>query len=288
MPNITVKGVYDLHVHSGPDLFDRIGDEAEIAAICRDAGMAGLVFKVHHENTAARAYYANKLTPGIACYGSICLNRGVGGINPGAVETAVKLGAKIVWMPTNESAYHELKYGTTGAWGHVQDSGLSQRAKGISLIGEDGKLVPQLQPVLELIAKHNVVLATGHISPEEINLLVPAAIEAGCKKVVLTHVNFTKFRMPLDTVKALVDMGAMAELVAPSQWGGYFGQEETKEWIDALGPKHCFIASDAGICRKPSPPEAIRTFLYVMATLGVSLRDLEIMSIENPQMLVEG
>ena len=104
MPNVTVKGVYDLHVHSGPDVFDRIGDEAEIAALCRDAGMAGVAFKVHHENTVARAYYAAKLSPGIACYGTICLNHGVGGINPGIVETVLRMGGKIVWMPTNESA----------------------------------------------------------------------------------------------------------------------------------------------------------------------------------------
>ena len=288
MANITVKGVYDLHVHSGPDLFDRIGDEAEIAAMCRDAGMVGVAFKVHHESTVARAYYASKLSPGIACYGTICLNRGVGGVNPGAVETAVKMGAKIVWMPTNESAYHEQKYGVTGAWGHVQDSGLTQRAKGISLLGEDGRLIPDVLPVLDLIARHNVVMATGHISPDELEALIPVAIEAGCKKVVLTHVNFTKFRLPIETVKRYVGMGAMAELVAPSQWGGYFGQEETAEWIQTLGPSNCFIASDAGICRKPAPPEAIRTFLYVMSTLGIPLRDLQVMSIENPARLIEG
>ncbi|RPJ34718.1 MAG: hypothetical protein EHM35_09650 [Planctomycetaceae bacterium] len=288
MAHLTVKGVYDLHVHSGPDLFDRIGDEAEIAAMCRDAGMAGVLFKVHHESTVARAYYASKLSPGIECHSSICLNRGVGGINPGSVETAVKMGAKIVWMPTSDSAYHELKYGVTGAWGHVQDSRLALRAKAISLLDDKGKLVGEIQPVLGLIARHNVVLATGHISPEETELLIPAALEAGVKKIVLTHVNFTKFLMPLERVKGYVGMGAMAELCAPSQWGGYLGQEDTRDWIEALGADNCFISSDAGISRKPAPHEAIRTFLYVMSTLGISLRDLHVLSIENPRRLLEG
>ncbi len=288
MPSVSLDGVYDLHVHSGPDLFERVGDDVEIATMCRDAGMEGVLFKCHHESTASRAYYANQTVEGISVYGGMVLNRFVGGVYPQSVEAALRSGARMIWMPTVDSAYHALKYGSTGSYGSFQDSALSQRSEGISILDERGKLIPEVHRVLELVARHGAGIATAHISPAEMDLFVPAAVEAGCKKIVLTHVNFEKHRLPIDKVREFVRMGALAEFCTPSPLGGYFSVEESKEWMEALGAEHCFISSDAGTPRKSIPPEAMRVYLYCLAGLGMKPRDLEVMTRENPKKLMQG
>lgn len=288
MPKITVEGVYDLHIHSGPDLFERVGDDVHIATMCRDAGMAGVLFKCHHECTASRAYYASQIVPGIKIYGGVVLNRFVGGIHPQSVEAALRTGARMVWMPTVDGAYHALKYGSTGSYGSYQDSALSERTEGISILDESGRLIPQIYAILELVARHGAALGTAHLSPEEMDLFVPAAVEAGCKKICLTHVNFEKHRLPIEKVRQYVRMGAIAEFCTPSPLGGYFSVEESREWMEALGPENCYISSDAGTPRKPIPPEAMRVFLYCLAGLGMKMRDLEVMTRENPRRLLEG
>jgi hypothetical protein len=287
MPEISLDGVYDLHVHSGPDLFERVGDDVQIATMCRDAGMAGVLFKCHHESTVSRAYYASQMVPGIATFGSIIMNRFVGGIYPLAAEAALRTGAKMVFMPTVDSAYHAEKYGSTGSYGTYQDSALSRRSEGITVLDDRGELIPEVHALLDLVVKYGVAVATAHLSPKELDKFVRAAVDAGCKKVCLTHVNFEKHRLPLEKVKEYVQMGAIAEFCTPSPLGGYFSVEESKEWMEALGSENCYISSDAGSPRKAIPPEAMRVYLWCLAGLGMSTRDLEVMSKENPRRLME-
>ena len=287
MPKVSLEGVYDLHVHSGPDLFERVGDDVQIAVMCREAGMAGVLFKCHHEPTVSRAYYASQMVPGISTYGAIVLNRFVGGIYPQAVEAALRTGAKMVWMPTVDSEYHAQKYGSTGSYGSYQDSALSHRSVGISVLDDSGELIPEVHSVLQLVAQHGAAIGTAHLSPQAMEKFVPAAVDAGCKKICLTHVNFEKHRLPMDKVKEYIRMGAIAEFCTPSPLGGYFSVEESKEWIEALGPENCYISSDAGSPRKAIPPEAMRVYLYCLAGLGVKTRDLEVMTVENPRRLME-
>ena len=50
----------------------------------------------------------------------------------------------------------------------------------------DGKIVPELLDVFQLIKDHNAVLGTAHISPEEAFVVVEAARNAGVKNIVIT------------------------------------------------------------------------------------------------------
>ena len=101
---LRLDGFYDLHIHSAPAPFVRIGDSADIARWCAEAGMAGIVIKSHFESTVSKAYHARlavrEAYPDFKVFSGIALNRGVGGVNPGAVELALQQGAKVVWMPT--------------------------------------------------------------------------------------------------------------------------------------------------------------------------------------------
>ena len=108
-----VEGSIDLHHHGYPEIsFDcktRMEDVDEIS-IARQAGMAGLVLKSHMFPTMGRAYHLKNLVPDINIYSSITLNHSVGGLNPLAIESAAKQGAKVLFMPT-WSAENDIERG---------------------------------------------------------------------------------------------------------------------------------------------------------------------------------
>ena len=96
---ITMEGACDLHIHTSPDIFERIADDVRTAEACRDAGMKAIVFKCHADTTMTRAWHTERQVPGIRVFGGIVLNLNVGGINPAAVDVALKLGA-VEWAAT--------------------------------------------------------------------------------------------------------------------------------------------------------------------------------------------
>jgi Family of unknown function (DUF6282) len=116
---LSLDGAIDIHVHSSPEVFGRIGDAVEIARRCEAAGMRAVVFKAHHEGTTTRAYHANRELRNLTALGGLVLNDFVGGINPVAVKAALDQGAKIIWAPTMHSKHHEVTFGArgTGRWG---------------------------------------------------------------------------------------------------------------------------------------------------------------------------
>ena len=119
MAIISVEGFIDTHVHTGPAPFRRIGDTIDIARWCREAKMTAIVIKSHFEATITKVYHARKEVPDLELYAGVALNRGVGGINPAAVEQALRQDAKVVWMPTIDAQNHVRVFGAPGAFGAI-------------------------------------------------------------------------------------------------------------------------------------------------------------------------
>src|SRR5436190_5723363 len=157
-----------------------MADELVIAVAARDAGMKAVVLKCHHESTVSRAYLIQRMVPGIRVFGGIVLNRYVGYINPAAVEAALRLGGKAVWMPTIDAGHHAQVYGGTGGY-DTQSGGLG--GEGIWITDESGRLKPEVEEVCKLVAEHGAILGTAHSSPREIAVLVTRARELGVEKV---------------------------------------------------------------------------------------------------------
>src|SRR5215469_11694046 len=88
-----VRGAYDLHVHTGPDLLPRSASDLELAYRCREHGLAGFVIKSHYVPSAPRAAMVRALVPDIMALGAVTLNAAIGGINDVAVEIAAREGA---------------------------------------------------------------------------------------------------------------------------------------------------------------------------------------------------
>jgi len=286
---IDLSGAVDVHVHSHPSLFPRIADDRDIVRAAAQAGFGGMMIKEHHESTASRAYFLGREFPGFRVFGGVTLNRHVGGINPAAVEAALRLGAKQVWMPSYMSRYHIQVHGMAGY--DVQETGgrAEAKEKGISPVDENDLLTDAAAEVLALIAEHDAILGTSHCSPAEIRVLVHAARDLGVNKILITHPFFKVPNLDLAALEELTGLGAVAEFAysTVSPMWGYAGMEQVAHAVRTLGAAHCVIMSDAGQRHNPLPHESLRVFAQGLYEKGVPAADLRVMTVDNPRRLLD-
>jgi hypothetical protein len=288
-PFVDMQGAVDVHLHSEPDLFPRIADDVGVARHAASLGLRAISLKCHSERTTSRAYMTMQQVPGIQVVGGIVLNRAVGGINPDAVEAALQLGARHVWMPTVDAAFHARTFGSTGAYDKQASTVARSADTGIEVFDDAGKPIEGLFDVLDLIAQHRAILSTCHLSVPEIVKLVPAARERGVEKIMITHPFFKVPALDLDTLKSLVDQGAYAEFgyctISP-MWN-HATLVRQVEAIEALGAQRCILMSDGGQRHNPMPAECLRVFAQSVYESGVSEDDVQRMIKHNPLDLLE-
>ena len=279
MSMISMEGACDLHIHTSPDIFERIADDVETARVCRDAGMKAIVFKCHADTTMTRAWHTARQVPGIKVFGGITLNLNVGGINPAAVDVALKLGAVEVWMPSYHSLAHYKATGKMGGYGHQgADVTTNYPVSPITILDDKGELIPEIWPILELIKKYDAILGTSHLGAEEGLKLIRAAREVGVKKVVLTHPFFAPPSCTIAQIKEAVELGAFCEFCsgnALSPIPAPIPLELYKEAVDACGSSNFIISSDTGHPRKTMAPETSRMFAQSLLYKGVKQADVE-------------
>jgi hypothetical protein len=288
-PFVDIRGAVDVHVHSEPDLFPRIADDVGVARHAASVGLRALSLKCHSERTTSRAYLTEQLVPGIQVIGGIVLNRAVGGINPAAVESALQLGAKHVWMPTVDAANHARTFGSTGAYDKQSSIVAKSTDTGIEVFDGEGNPIDGLIDVLDLTAQHGAILSTCHLSIPEIEFLVSTARQRGVEKIMITHPFFKVPALDLEGLKRLVAQGAYAEFgyctVSP-MWN-HAPLARVVEAILAIGPEHCILMSDAGQRHNPMPAECLRVFAQSVHESGVSEEGVDRMIRQNPLDLLE-
>jgi uncharacterized protein DUF6282 len=286
-PLIDVTGAVDLHCHPYPDLFPRLADDFDIVRAARDAGLKAILLKCHHESTVSRAYLVQRVIPGIRVFGGIVLNSYVGGINAAAVEAALRLGGREVWMPTVDAGYHAQVHGGTG--GYDSQQGGRQQAEGIWIEDADGKLRPEVKEVLELAAQYGAIVGTSHLAPREIVALVREARSVGVEKIVITHPYFRVPNIDLDTLEEVARMGAMPEFgyctVSPA-WQ-YAAPEKIVASVERIGASRCLLVSDTGQRHNPMPSEALRIFAQTIFEKGVAMEKVLQMITVNPLQLLD-
>jgi hypothetical protein len=287
-PLIDMEDAIDLHCHPFPDLFPRLADDIDIAIAAQNAGMKAIVLKCHHENTVSRAYLVQRMVPNIKVFGGVVLNSYVGGINPAAVEAALRLGGVEVWMPTIDAGYHAQLHGGTG--GYDAQQGGRAGGEGIWIQDKDGRLKPEVVDVLKLIAEHGAILGTCHLSPDEIMVLVAQAREMGVEKIVVTHPFFKVPKLTLQAIEELVRLGAMPEFgyctVSPA-WQ-YSSPEIVAEAISRVGASRCLLVSDTGQRHNPLPSEALRVFAQTLFERGIEDdKSIRMMISKNPYDLLD-
>jgi uncharacterized protein DUF6282 len=289
-----LEGAYDLQIHVGPDVIARRIDDIDCAKEFLAHGLKGFVLKSHYIQTGERAQVVTKAVPGSRVLGAVTLNHSVGGLNPVAVELAGRTGCKIVWMPTvdaqNETA-GRLDGGSQKLpfWAKIQRE---LAAEGISppplsAIDETGRLVEPARRCLERIAKHDMILATGHLGRAEIFALVRAAKEMGLRKVLVTHAEFPSQSLTGDEQKELADLGALIEHCFTTTYTGKATWESAFANIRAAGVSRSVISTDLGQTINPPVAEGFAMFAQRLLDAGFTADEVRTMAVTNPTRLVE-
>lgn len=271
-----LDGVVDIHVHSGPDSTPRSIDALEVSKLAKARGMRAIVLKNHYEPTASLAALARRAAPGLEAFGGIALNRTVGGINPAAVERMTRVDGgygRVVWMPTFDSE-NQVR--------------VNREARPFVKISDKGKLLPEVIEVLELIARHKLVLATGHSTPAENLLLIREAKARGVDRIVVTHAMLAPVSMPMEQMKQAAAQGAYVEFVGNAMVG-FSRSTDFAAYAKAmreLGFDRAILSSDLGQAGNPLHPDGLETIFAGLRAAGMSPGEIEQVAKRNPARLL--
>ena len=261
-----------MHAHADPDGSQRSIDAIDLARLAKSRGMRGLVLKNHYEPTASLAWIVRKEVPGIEVFGGISLDLTVGGVNPAAVEwmTKVKGGyGRVVWMPTFDS---ESQVKLTGS------------KRPFAAVSKNGILLPEVLQVIAIVAKHNLVLETGHSSPAESLLLIAEAKRQGVHNILVTHaIANPGGSMSISELQEAAKQGAYLELI--------YNQDDAEiakdaEAIRLVGAASFVISSDLGQPKRPLHPDGLLALYRGLIAHGISQADITRMSQTNPARLL--
>jgi hypothetical protein len=288
-----VAGGFDPHVHVAPDFAPRRITDLELAERCRALGIAGFALKSHYTATAERAAVVRAAVPGVQALGTITLNHSVGGLNATAVEVAARQGARIVWLPTvsSENEFGEVEHadpdGKVPVWVRFE---VELRAAGVNprpvpVVDDAGAPLPELLDVLDVIANHDLVLATGHLSRDEIFAVVDAAVAAGVETIVVTHPEFPSQRIAPDDQRALAEKGALMERAFTTPYTGKCTWEEIFAATRAVGARHTVWGSDLGQPFNPPVEDGLALMADRFLEAGFSDEEVRTMAVENTRRL---
>jgi len=269
----TLDGAIDMHAHAAPDGTPRKLDALELARMAKAAGMRAIVIKNHYEPTASLAFVVRKVVPGIEVFGGISLDLTVGGVNPAAVEWMTKVEGgygKVVWLPTFDSEA-QVK--------------LSGDKRPFAPVVRDGKILPEVLAVIDIAAKHDLVLEMGHSAPQESLLIIPEAKRRGVKHVVVTHAMASPGgSMTLAEMREAARQGALLELVYSPQTDEQLTKEA--EAIKAIGAASFVLSSDLGQPPNPVHTDGLLAMYKGLMAHGVAAADIDVMARKNPARLL--
>jgi Family of unknown function (DUF6282) len=267
-----LRGAIDPHVHSGPSIAARGLDHVELLKAASDAGFAAVVTKDHDYSGVMTAALIKKHFPALSTeiYSSIVLNNVVGGFNPFAVEHTAAMGGRIVWLPTLAAENH-LRWQAATARQHPASTDKIREAVGIPVLNADKTVRDDVKEVLDIVAKNDMVLASGHLHISETWLVFEEAQRRGVKRLVLTHPEEI-VDASLNDVQGIAAMGAFVEhslcmFVEGSKFK-FAGPEELKRLIEAAGVDQTVMCSDLGQTGTISPLEGFRRGIKMCIDLG--------------------
>jgi hypothetical protein len=273
-----VVGAIDLHCHHGPDPHRaRSVDAAEAVTEAEAMGLGAVVLKSHAYPTGPVALLMQKTVERLRVFGGICCDHEVGGLNPAAVEVALRTGAKIVWMPTFSSVVDRRK--------------LHLERPGIPLLDEADRLLPAVHEILRLVRQYDAVVATGHVDLPELFAVVDGARATGAR-VIMTHALETQVGADhtLAHVRDLADRGALIEFTyLTCMPGGFAATHDPKTFATAMmrvGPERVVMSTDFGQAKSPHPAEGMRMFIAEMLGQGVSSEAIHLMARRNAARLL--
>ncbi|WP_210491522.1 DUF6282 family protein [Patulibacter sp. SYSU D01012] len=294
-----LQGAVDLHTHPFPSGFPRQVSIDELARQYADAGFAAFVAKDHHHQTASDVLAlerAGVLPGGIVVHGGVALNGAVGGLNPRAVDIAIQMGARMVWLPTTGAANHLEQARAAAAKGGRLNFPTSTRTlmpeEPLSALDAEGRVRPELRRIIELVAEAgDVILASGHLAADEVVATFELAHELGVRRMLVTHPNFV-LGMTHEQGRHLAGLGVVMEhSICMYDEASTFHQwplDVLVGWIEAIGPEHTSLGSDLGQNDNPLPLQSWRTVCGRLLDAGVPESTVRAIAVDTPTRLLNG
>jgi len=289
--NKLLIGAVDTHIHSGPGIVPRALDHVEAAREAMDANMRAIIIKDHHCPTVSMADFIQRYIvkdSDFQIFGGLAMNNTTGGVSPYTVEAAILYGAKIIWMPTLSARNH-----------HEQHANLTEEAKkhmpnpkkklfgdpGLTVLDGDGKLLPCIRDICKMIADADIVLATGHLSKRELNLLLDEAVGQGVKRIMINHPEHLLYA----TIDEMIDYaksGFYLEHSITLVHSHKSSYEYIYQMIREVGVEMSMMGSDMGQVNRPHPVEGIKLWAEAMLGLGLSDEEIKTVICKNPAKLL--
>jgi hypothetical protein len=279
-----MNGAIDMHVHFGPEsLVERRENAWQLAQTARDLKMRAIVLKNREYTTVPMAYIVNQMVPDFQLFGSLTLDNESGGLNPSAVVSSVKMGAKVIWMPVFTSSNSKPN---------------AEKIMGIKLPGgtldcldANGKLKAEVKEILQIVKEFDVVLATGHIAPNEIFALCEESQRVGFKKLVVTHALQAILMLQKLTPQQMRELALGGATIEQSfwEWMPTLAVKDPQDIVDVIrlvGPEHTIMSSDMGQAYNPPAPEGMRLYIATLLRKGLQESEIELMVKTNPARLL--
>ena len=277
-------GAIDLHCHSGPAAMPRILDHHEALMDCANARFRALLYKDHFYLGVSHAMILEKLFPetGVKLFSGIALNNASGGINPHAVNHAINIGARIVWMPTLSAANH-IEKAATEAKSFPKTAKKMLDPIPLSALDANGKLSDATKQVLDLIAEGDIILAGGHLPASELHLVFAEAKTRGVKKMLVNHPTYVVGCTDED-IRQMVRMGVYMEhsiCMFVEGKAHKYGPDKLAHLIEVAGVDHTVLCSDLGLQGSPRPIDGYRGIVRQLLDLQFSEADIRQMISRN-------
>jgi hypothetical protein len=286
-----LEGAVDLHVHPAPSPLPRRIDTAEAARLAGEAGFRAIVVKSHHHSTVTDVLALaaeGQLPSDVQVYGGIALNGPVGGLNPKAVDLALKMGGRIVWFPTIGSPQH-IRH-------HAEHPDLKFPKLAVKLKPEqpieimaDGRVRDEVYEILESAKEADAIVASGHLAPDRITALFEAAREVGVTRLLVNHPNFV-VEASHEDARRWVELGAVIEhslCMYDDESSFYHWDIDTLvAWIEAVGTEHSTLGSDLGQMNNPLPTDSFRKIVDKLLDRGLGEDAVRRLVRDNPAELL--
>ena len=281
MTELSLQGSLDLHVHCEPDVKARDINDISMAKRCVTSGMRGFLIKAHDWSTHDRAAIAHLEVPECEVFGSVCMNLTHGSrVNPFVVKQALKTWGnrcRCIWLPTRDSD-HDMR---------------RQGARGISVVDERGRVLPEVIRTMELCAEADITLASGHCGNHAVTALAKAARNVGLHKFVVTHATSFPWLISPDNVKICLEYGAFIEhsylalIWGPGTPFPLFEPTATETMMDyiRLCPEQTLLTTDLGSAGMLLPDAGLLAFMKLLYEHGFSVDTIDLMTKRIPAML---
>jgi hypothetical protein len=266
-------------------------DHIEALKEASEAGLRAMLIKDHYYSATPITELLNKQFGhlGVTLISGVPLNNALGGFNKYAVDHGIKLGARLVWMPTFTAKNHIDVNATAKGFPHTSMTLLQPEP--LTVLDANGKLIDAVKPILDMIAEHDIVLSGGHLNIKEIFPLFEEAKKRGVKRLLVNHPTFV-IGASHDDIRELVKVGAYIEhsfcmfIEIRRDRPPMFPPAELDELIKIAGVEKTILASDLGQSGNDRPVDGFKTLIGSLIDLGYSDENIRRMISTNAADLI--